>query len=215
MCGPIALSLPVGHLSGIKKPLGIFSYNIGRVITYAVLGFVFGSFGKTFVFFVTQQTLSIILGISLIILFVLTLFRKRLFNNSQWLQTWNRILSKKMALLFQHKNPATLTIIGLLNGLLPCGLVYMAIAGALAFASPWQSALFMAAFGLGTLPAMAAVSFAGNVISLSLRNTIRKATPYIIAIMGLLLILRGLNLNIPYLSPKLTEDKVECCNKLP
>lgn len=215
MCGPIALSLPVGHLKGAKKILGILSYNLGRVFTYSVLGIVFGIIGKTFVFFSTQQMFSIIMGILMLIVFILTLAGKRLFNNTRWLQSWNRILSQKMAPFFQHKNPLILTIIGLLNGLLPCGLVYVAIAGALAFASPWESALFMAGFGFGTLPAMAAVSLAQDVISLSFRNAIRKATPYVIGLIGVLFILRGMNLNIPYLSPSLQKGKVECCTQLP
>jgi len=211
MCGPIALSLPVGHLSGIRKTLGIISYNLGRVVTYAILGALFGMIGKTFVLFSSQQLLSIILGILLMLMFILMLVGKRIMGNSTWLQQWNRTLSKTMAPLFQHKNPLVLSIIGLLNGLLPCGLVYMAITGAVAFASPWQSAVFMAFFGLGTLPAMMLVSIAGNMIQLSLRNTIRKISPYIIGLMGLLMILRGMNLNIPYFSPSLKQDKMKCC----
>ena len=96
-----------------------------------------------------------------------------------------------------------LFLIGLLNGLLPCGLVYMAVAGALATGNIVYSGLFMAFFGLGTLPAMLAMSYAGSFVSLTMRNKIKKAVPYILCFMGILLILRGLNLNIPYISPAL------------
>ena len=106
-----------------------------------------------------------------------------------------------------------LFLIGLLNGLLPCGLVYMAVAGALATGNIIYSSLFMACFGLGTLPAMLAMSFAGNFITLSSRNTIKKLVPYIVGIMGILLILRGLNLDIPYISPALAATgTVEHCD---
>ena len=106
-----------------------------------------------------------------------------------------------------------LFLIGLLNGLLPCGLVYMAIAGALATGNILYSSLFMACFGLGTLPAMMTMSFAGSFVSLGMRNKIKKSVPYIVGFMGILLILRGMNLNIPYLSPAIGMHKVvEACH---
>lgn len=211
MCGPLALSLPVQHLTGIQKVFGILSYNFGRVITYSFLGLIFGLIGKTVAFFSTQQFLSIFLGILLLLSFLLALFKKRIFKNPKWQGTWNKIITNKMLPFFKKRNPGFLIIIGLLNGLLPCGLVYIAIAGAVAFASASESAIFMAAFGLGTLPAMATLSFAGSIMSLGIRNKIKKMTPYIMGLMGLLLVLRGMNLNIPYLSPVLKNDQVECC----
>ena len=96
--------------------------------------------------------------------------------------------------------------IGLLNGLLPCGLVYMGIAGALASGSYTNGALFMFFFGLATIPVMLSLSFFGNLISLSLKNSIRSITPYVLSVMAVLLILRGLNLGIPYVSPKIQTD---------
>lgn len=212
MCGPIALSLPVQHLNGIQKVLGILFYNFGRVITYAFLGFIFGIIGKTFAFFGTQQLLSIVLGLLLVLAAIFAIFHKRLFKNPKWQAGWNKLITQKMLPFFKKKNPFFLIILGLLNGLLPCGLVYLAIAGAVSFSSATDAALFMASFGLGTLPAMAALSFAGGIMSLSLRNKVKKLTPYIMGLMGLLLVLRGLNLNIPYLSPVLKKDKVECCS---
>ncbi len=114
--------------------------------------------------------------------------------------------------LFGKKTFSALFLIGLLNGLLPCGLVYMAVAGGLATGNILYSSLFMASFGLGTLPAMIAMSFAGSFISLKIRNNMKKAIPYIFACMGILLILRGMNLNIPYLSPALEGRHVESCH---
>lgn len=213
MCGPIALSLPVQHLSGLSKVIGILLYNLGRVITYSVLGFLLGLIGKTFTLFTTQQTLSIIIGIVFIAAFLLSIFRKRIINNVSWIQPWNKWITNKMLPFFHKKNLFILLLLGIFNGLLPCGLVYMALAGALAFSTSWHSVIFMASFGLGTLPAMASLSFAGNIITLSMRNKIKKLTPYIIGFMGLLFVLRGMNLNIPYLSPTLKKDKVECCHR--
>src|SRR5690606_11800519 len=132
MCGPLALSLPVQHLQGFHKLAGILVYNIGRVITYAILGAIFGLVGMSFHYFGWQQAFSIVLGSLLIVLFISLLFRKRIFKNSLIQRTWNRHLIQRITPLFHQKNFGALLLIGMLNGLLPCGLVYMAIAGALA-----------------------------------------------------------------------------------
>lgn len=213
MCGPLALALPVQHLSGYKKVAGILLYNFGRVFTYAVLGGLFGWLGSRFSMFGWQQGLSIVLGSVLIVAFFAAIFHKRLMGQSRLGKFWNKHIIGVLSKLFKYKNIIVLFLIGLLNGLLPCGLVYMAIAGATATSHLTEGAIFMGAFGLGTLPAMLAICFSQNLISLDLRNKIRKATPFIIGCMGLLLVIRGMNLNIPYLSPKMEHEKVNCCHK--
>lgn len=114
------------------------------------------------------------------------------------------------------RNQASLFLIGLLNGLLPCGLVYMAAAGAVAAGDVTDSVLFMAFFGLGTLPVMWSVAFFGNYVSLGIRQKIRRAYPYMMMLMACLLILRGMGLGIPYVSPKMNAEKahaIECYAK--
>jgi hypothetical protein len=212
MCGPLALSLPVQHLQGFRRFAGIVTYNLGRVVTYSILGFVLGFIGMSFSFFGWQQIFSIAIGSFLLLIFFASLFRKKIFANSFIQKTWNHYIVNLLASLFGKKSFGALFLIGLLNGLLPCGLVYMAIAGGLATGNILYSSLFMAAFGLGTIPAMIAVSFAGSFISMKMRNQVKNAFPYILACMGILLILRGMNLNIPYLSPALAEQHVEICH---
>jgi sulfite exporter TauE/SafE len=213
MCGPIALTLPVQHLNGFRKFTGILIYNSGRVFTYAVLGLLFGIIGMSFNLFGWQQILSILLGSLLVLFFISSFFKKRIFKNQFIQKYWNKYIIRWLTPLFHKKNMGNLFLIGLLNGLLPCGLVYMAVAGALATGNIINSSLFMAFFGLGTLPAMITMSFAGGFISLSMRNKIRKSVPYIIGLMGILLILRGMNLNIPYLSPAMSiHHSVEACH---
>lgn len=206
MCGPIALSLPVQHLSGFRKVLGILIYNSGRAVTYFLLGVAFGSIGMSFQFFGWQQVLSIGLGILLIFIFISSLVGKRYMQSSPFLKKWNQELSSLIVPLFHRKGFDALFIIGTLNGLLPCGLVYMAVAGALATGDILSSGLFMAAFGLGTMPAMMATSFAAGMVTLKMRNQIRKSFPYLLGLMGILLLLRGMNLGIPYLSPVLEHS---------
>ena len=203
MCGPIALTLPVQHLRGLQKLSGIFVYNAGRVFTYSILGLVFGLIGMSFQLFGWQQFLSVALGSLLLAIFVATLFKKRLLQNHFIRERWNTFIIRWLTPLYQRRSFGNLFLIGFLNGLLPCGLVYMAVAGALATASILSGSLFMAFFGLATLPAMVAMSFAGGFITLPVRNRIKKTVPYILCFMGILLILRGLDLNIPYISPSL------------
>ena len=213
MCGPIALTLPVQHLEGVKKFTGIIIYNLGRVFTYAALGSIFGIIGMSFNLFGWQQILSIILGSLLVLFFITSFFQKRIFNNQFFQKHWNKYIIRWLTPLFHKKNMGNLFLIGLLNGLLPCGLVYMAIAGALATGNILYSSMFMAAFGLGTLPAMVTMSFAGSFVSLSMRNKIKKSVPYIVGFMGILLILRGMNLDIPYISPVVgATGTVEKCH---
>ncbi len=216
MCGPLALSLPLTHQDLFSKFLGAFIYNIGRVITYALLGLLFGILGKSFAFFGLQQWISIIMGI-LIILFVVlpkavpSLFRK--FHNS--LNMLNKIRTPLGRLLKEGKMLSLFTI-GLLNGLLPCGLVYIAIAAAVATGDLYGSMVFMACFGLGTLPVMWSLAFFGNYIGQGLRQQIRKAYPVMIMAVACLLILRGMGLGIKYISPAMDTKKgavIKCCSK--
>lgn len=105
--------------------------------------------------------------------------------------------------------------VGLLNGLLPCGLVYVAIAAALATMSSLNAMLLMFSFGIGTIPVMAGLMIFGHLISINIRQKINRSVPYFVGLMAVMLILRGMNLGIPYLSPKLEKESTEvsCCHK--
>lgn len=197
MCGPIALALPVHNKPSLVKNGLIALYNLGRIMTYTVFGMAAGAIGESFAMAGLQQGLSIAIGVVLLVSVFLP------FKNSMsgygfflWVKTaFNRVFSKGTR--------SSLFVVGLLNGLLPCGLVYVGIAGAAATGDFAQGALFMAAFGLGTAPMMFALPGIGSSLSVSSRSRIRKATPLLVTAMALLLILRGLNLGIPYVSPKI------------
>jgi len=215
MCGPLALSLPLNSNSFFSKFSGSLLYNAGRIITYSLFGLLFGIIGKSVALFGFQQWLSIILG-ALIILFVILPKRLASFNNNNFVLNYFGKVRSSLGSLFLKKNHSSLFFIGLLNGLLPCGLVYMAAAGAVATGDIIDSIVFMAFFGLGTLPMMWGVAFFGNYVSLGLRRSIRKAYPYMMMLMACLLILRGMGLGIPYVSPKVDMQKKavhSCCIK--
>jgi len=202
MCGPLALSVPVPAVSMPAKLLATLLYNTGRVITYTLMGAVLGLAGFSLSLFGFQQWLSVLAGISIMLylLYPQLPFYK---TGHRHFQAVMGKLRASLAGLFAKRNYSSVFFIGLLNGLLPCGLVYMAIATSVATGSVIKSSLFMAAFGLGTLPLMWAVGFLGNIISLKTRTAIRKAYPYILFVMACILIVRGLGLSIPYLSPQI------------
>ncbi|MFZ1783914.1 MAG: sulfite exporter TauE/SafE family protein [Ferruginibacter sp.] len=216
MCGPLALSLPLSNSSVVAKFSGALIYNAGRIVTYACFGALFGLIGQTASLFGFQQWLSIAAG-AIILIFIILPKKYRLQQTaSNYTNGFFIKLRLLLGRMFTQKSNSSLFVIGLLNGLLPCGLVYMAAAGAIAAGSLGNSVLFMAAFGLGTLPVMWGIAFFGNYVGVSLRQKIRKVYPYMMALMACLLILRGMGLGIPYVSPEMNAKKAEvhgCCVK--
>lgn len=212
MCGPIALALPVRSYPGGQKYVGIGLYNIGRAITYSVLGLAFGFIGQQFRLWGLQQVISIGAGV-MILLFIVARFSFS--SRIVWLAQLNTWVQKSLGKLLSSPKPvSSLFSIGLLNGLLPCGLVYVAIAAAMATMHTWHGVLLMFAFGLGTIPVMAGLMLFGHLISVVARHKISKVVPYFVGMMAVMLILRGMNLGIPYLSPSLEKDSTEvsCCH---
>jgi len=216
MCGPLAMALPLSHNSFMAKCSGALLYNAGRIVTYSVFGLVFGLIGQTAALFGFQQWLSIVAGAAILLFIIMP--KKYTINRlvSGKATSFFTGLRNRLGLLFTKKNNSSLFVIGLLNGLLPCGLVYMAVAGAIAAGDVSTSVLFMASFGLGTLPIMWSIAFFGNYVGVSLRQQIRRAYPFMMALMACLLILRGMGLGIPYVSPEMNTKKAEvhgCCVK--
>jgi sulfite exporter TauE/SafE len=207
MCGPLALALPHAGNHPATYVAGRAAYNLGRVITYCGLGLIFGLLGKTLLLAGMQRWLSIGLGAAL--LAGLLVSRKRALGRP--LGALVEQLKSRMAALLRRRSVDALLGLGLLNGLLPCGLVYVACAGATATGGIFTSTLYMFTFGLGTVPMMLAVSLSGRLVPFSLRLKLLKAVPVVVFLLASLLILRGLELGIPYVSPVLSGDAPGCC----
>lgn len=208
MCGPIALSLPIGQKKGLYKITSILAYNSGRVISYGSIGLLFGSLGQSVALFGYQQLLSVILGIMILAGLLLPKTILTVINPNSFIYRFFNALKLKLAHQFQKNGIRSLFSIGFLNGLLPCGLVYMGISGSIATGNALHGMLFMMAFGLGTLPFLFSISYTSNLISLRMRQTIRKAVPFVVGTMACLLIMRGMNLGIPYISPKFNTTQM-------
>jgi sulfite exporter TauE/SafE len=209
MCGPLTLALPS---TGTKLPgfvAGRAAYNLGRVITYCVLGLIFGLVGHTLVLAGIQRWLSIGLGIALLI----GLLGSRKLGLSQPVVGFVNQLKDHMRVLISRRTLIAAALLGLLNGLLPCGLVYVACAGAANTGGIISGIDYMAAFGLGTIPMMLAIGLFGKLIPWSLRLQLRKAIPVSVFLLACLLILRGMSLGIPYVSPDLSTGGASCCHR--
>ncbi|MCK5731197.1 MAG: sulfite exporter TauE/SafE family protein [Draconibacterium sp.] len=207
MCGPIAIALPLHGNTVPQKIFGGALYNIGRTITYGVMGAIFGMLGQGVEMIGFQQKISVIMGVLMIVSVLFpALFKNQYSMEKSWFSVIGK-LKKSIGKMFTIRSFSSLFLIGLLNGLLPCGLVYMAIAGAIGTGGVVLGSLYMILFGLGTIPMMLSISLVGNVMSLAVRNKINKFIPVLVVIVGIFFILRGLSLGIPYLSPP--KQKIE------
>jgi sulfite exporter TauE/SafE len=200
MCGPLALALPVQHLPVWQQRFAALIYNAGRIITYALFGLIFGVAGRGLYIAGLQQWLSIITGAA-ILAFIVYYYMLRKTWQPKWINKLHTVVQQLMIRLLQTDKKEGFLLFGMINGLLPCGMVYVALAASLNFHEVQYSILFMTAFGAGTVPMMMLLSVVGHRLSFSVRSTIRKAVPYLMTAMALLLILRGMNLGIPFISP--------------
>lgn len=200
MCGPLALALPV-HRSDWGRVSGGLTYNAGRILTYSVLGLLLGLAGQYLIAAKFQNILSISLGT--LIFIYLFIPQKKAGRFAVVSIAHKPFLKIRTALgkLFTSKKYSSLFAIGILNGLLPCGMIYLAITSSFLTGSALKGSLFMLCFGLGTFPVMFSVILFGSFFGQHLRLKIRKAVPVFLFIMAVLLIMRGMNLGIPYVSP--------------
>jgi len=214
MCGPIAFMLPVDRQNPLKKAGQITLYHLGRLLSYGTIGLVFGLLGKGLYVFGMQQKLSIAIGVLMILL---VLIPAKTFAKYNFSKPVYKIISKVKSRLGQElkkKTPDTFLTIGVLNGFLPCGLVYMALFAAIAMGDVAKGSLYMILFGLGTIPLMTTAVYFSGFLKSGAKKRIQKLIPVFVVVMGILFILRGLGLGIPYVSPspviEVVSSQIEC-----
>jgi hypothetical protein len=203
MCGPIVLALPVSGQTTIQFTISRFVYHFGRVLTYALMGIVAGILGGRLLLPVFQQNLSVVAGAVIILFLVVQRFRGRVTLHIPGLTRFTQELQRTIADLLRERSLPSLFALGMANGLLPCGFVYVAMTAAAVTANPLGGSIFMVGFGLGTVPAMVGFSFFPRLASVQLRSKLNTILPAFTLFVAVLLILRGLNLGIPFISPKL------------
>jgi sulfite exporter TauE/SafE len=205
MCGPIAMMLPVAHNNPEKKALQIITYHIGRIFSYSMIGLFFGIIGRGFYLAGIQQQLSIFAGVAMIIMILLPVNVFARYNFSKPIFQLISHLKSRLGKQFAKASFKSIFSIGLLNGLLPCGMVYAAVFGALAMPKLYLSVSYMMLFGVGTVPLMSGVVYLQKLFPLPVRNKIQKVIPIAVVCLGTLFILRGMGLDIPYISPSTTN----------
>lgn len=210
MCGPLMLALPVASSGAGRFIAGRIFYQLGRIATYCLLGVVAGLVGKSIFLAGLQRCLSIALGVAILLGFLVS---KKVALSAPIVILVGRLKSAMSAQL-QQRGFRSLLLLGMLNGLLPCGLVYVALAGAVSRGTLRDGIFYMAFFGLGTLPTMLGISFSGKLFPLAFRLKLRGAIPVGVCLLAGLLILRGMALGIPYVSPALVAGiPASCCGR--
>lgn len=209
MCGPLVLALHGGHKLSWLQVLNRFLYQFGRIGTYGLLGIALGLLGNVAVFQGGQRIFSMITGAVLIAFGLSYFIAKKSSKLTQWQTKAIKPLASMMGKWLYR--PGGSVFAGVLNGLLPCGMVYMALASAMNADSVLGGAQFMLLFGLGTLPLMIVFSLASSFSMLKVRIRFTQILPILFFIMGIWFILRGANLDIPYLSPLLHIDGAINC----
>ena len=208
MCGPLVMAMPWNRLQSNTWQKALV-YHSARILTYTIIGLIIGSFGQILGLERWQQKISIAVGVlTLIIVFLpnLSIFGK---VSQQWNAQTRSLFGKFM----KGQTLSSIAALGLINGLLPCGFMSLALVAAAAGGSIAYSAPAMALFGLGTFPAMLFTSVFGQVLFQKLPGNARNYTKYVTVVFALLFILRGANLGIPYLSPAVAEKGMSCCHK--
>lgn len=208
MCGPIALSMGLTKKQATNFYLQNLTYQFGRIVTYAILGAFLGIIGQGFEMAGFQRYLTIAVGFLLIIMAVFSFGGKDFASKIPFLSKFLFKVKLNLGQLLQKADYKSRFATGILNGFLPCGMVYMALTASLAAGGIWQSAGFMALFGLGTLPFMFFVVLLGHLMTTALRISILKFVPIMMMVLGGLFIVRGLEIGIPYISPKKEAMKI-------
>lgn len=201
MCGPIAMMLPLDRDNPTKKAIQILLYHSGRITAYASLGLVFGLLGRGLYLAGLQQKISILIGILMILIALIPEKVLARYNFSKPVFHLISNVKTRLGVQFRKKSPSAIYTIGLLNGYLPCGLVYAALFGAIAMQNQWYGMGYMALYGLGTIPMMSAVVYMAHLIGNPIRNKMQKLIPIVAVCIGILFIIRGLGIGIPYVSP--------------
>lgn len=199
MCGPLSLSVPLGRAG--NSAITVYLYQAGRVLTYVMVGLIAGVLGRGVLLSGYQQSLSILMGLVLLLIAAGFLLGKKA-RSIPFLNGYYLFISRLVSLAIQRASkPGGAFLFGMANGLLPCGMVYIAALSSISLGNVYDSGLFMLFFGVGTLPAMLTIAFVRHRIGFRRLNWLQSLAPGIMFVMGLLLVVRGLNLDIPYLSP--------------
>lgn len=204
MCGPIAFALPIGTKNTHQRVVAVSLYHVGRIVVYGTIGLLVSLIGQGLIILQLQDVISVFSGISLLLI----TFWPKNYSAQNWLlfRTFNQFVFIRLKSLYKTHGKTSFLVLGICNGLLPCGFVYMALIYALVQATTLDALMIMLMFGLGTVPMMTIAVFWRFMLPLNIRNKWQRLIPILVSILAILLILRGLRLNIPMISPSTPPD---------
>jgi len=197
MCGGIVLAYSTIKIepasSKVSKTVAHLLYNFGRVLTYTILGTLFGAIGGVATFSNTANgTLLIIAGIAMILAGLSLMGKIKFLTVIEHSISSSNFYKKSFQAILHSKSNASFFILGMLNGLLPCGFVYFFAITAASTASPLYGALVMFIFGISTIPAMFSLGFLSSLASAtSFRNMMMSLSSVAVILYGAFTIYNG------------------------
>lgn len=195
MCGPIAISLP--YRSGLQTKeetfIKVISYNLGRILVYMLMGAIFGIIGKGFFTIGIQRWTLIVVAFILLFVALFSIDVEYEVLKIGFVRKFNDKLKVQLSRIIQKASGSSFFYIGILNGFLPCGLVYMALVSAISLGSVYKAVLYMMFFGLGTIPVMVALGLSGNILGSQFKKVLRKLYPVVMVLLALFLLYRAYN----------------------
>lgn len=198
MCGPLAIAFSnKSGYSRFRNLLNGIQYNLGRVLTYGLLGVLFGLLGSFLFLADLQKTLSVVLGVLLILSFLFSINIDHQLQSLKFIKGFYNRVQKLLSQMMNRTQKIPSFFLGIANGFLPCGLVYLALAGSLSTGHIWSGFSFMVFFGMGTIPMLLGLSSGTQLISQRLRTKINSIIPYVSLAFGIFLIYRGIVVDIP------------------
>ncbi len=212
MCGPIALAVPGMAGDTRSRFMSTVVLNAGRLTSYGLLGAAFGALGSGLRLAGLQDIVALTTG-SLLLLAVLLPHLIDFTGVEGRLAIGLSRLRGVLARNLRRSSPEAIYLSGMLNGLLPCGLVYTAGLGAAAIGTAAGGSFYLVLFGAGTLPALIAFRSGAALMTPAFRTRLRRLSPVVVGIMGIMLVLRGARLDIPYVSPaNTTTASIGACH---
>ena len=212
MCGPIAMALPLSHSDRLAILWRSLVYHFGRILTYGLLGLFLGALGQGILLAGWQKWFSVGIGALMLLMAFFTVDLENQVLTWPGMRTFYQRIQRGMRALLKRRGIMATMGLGILNGFLPCGMVFMALAGSITVGHIWGGSVFMVAFGLGTLPLMFSVTIAGQYLPRKAKFYLRKFAPYVLAAFALLLIVRGFQVQVPksLVFWEMMQDPVMC-----
>ncbi|MBL7781665.1 MAG: sulfite exporter TauE/SafE family protein [Saprospiraceae bacterium] len=210
MCGPLMLALPLPDSARRAVVAQILVYQTGRILSYSLLGVLFGLLGKGIAIAGFQQILSLLSGFFIIAMAVLAWRFERLVTALPGFGAFTRTIQHQLGKMMRRHGAGASFSVGMLNGLLPCGMVYAALAGAISTTDSAQGGIFMALFGVGTLPLLLTVNLAGRSLGFKWRAKMKVVQPILLTLAGILLLQRGLHLDLSLFESAVPKAGYEC-----